>query len=156
MKNLESTIPQTNYKFFLRIEAYLVANFEPASFNLRERFAPIPETHFTSDVTQYPITLPPGSDLNDQDPLPLLRLNFEAKGHDEVDLPLVAFGDMLFDSPVIFGEPAKSLGIACSTCHNRSDINRRAFIPGISHQAGSFDVDGSFFNSIFNDQLQSR
>ena len=41
--------------------------------------------------------LPPGSDLNDQDPLPRLVLNFEEQGIDERDLFLVAFGDMLFE-----------------------------------------------------------
>ncbi|MAZ53692.1 MAG: cytochrome C [Trueperaceae bacterium] len=135
------------------IKDYLLANYEPASFADRVTFAPVPETILGSvDSSAFPTVLPPGTDLNDQDPLPLLRLNFEAKGHDEIDLPLVAFGDMLFDSPEIFGEPARSIGITCSTCHNRSDINRRAFIPGISHQPGAFDVDGAFFNSIFNDQ----
>ena len=58
---------------------------------------------------------------------------------------------MVFDSPEIFGEPARSLGLACSTCHNRSDINQRFFIPGISPQPGAADVDGSFFNARFND-----
>ncbi|HEU0222200.1 MAG TPA: cytochrome c peroxidase, partial [Paracoccaceae bacterium] len=38
------------------------------------------------------------------------------------------------------------------TCHNRSDINQSFFIPGISHQAGAADVDGSFFNPLFNDR----
>ena len=85
-------------------------------------------------------------------PLPLLALNFEERGFEETNLPLVAYGDMLFDSPAIFGEPARSMGIACSTCHNRSDINKDFFIPGVSHQPGAADVDGGFFNPIFNDQ----
>ena len=59
---------------------------------------------------------------------------------------------MLFDSARIFGSPARDLGIACSTCHNRSDVNQRLFIPGASHQPGAIDVDGSFFNPIFNDR----
>ena len=59
---------------------------------------------------------------------------------------------MLFDSAQIFGSPASDLGIACSTCHNRSDINNRLFIPGASHQPGAIDVDGAFFNPIFNDR----
>jgi cytochrome c peroxidase len=78
-------------------------------------------------------------------------LNFEEQGIDERDLFLVAFGDMLFDSPEIFGEPAKTLGLACSTCHNRSDINQRLFIPGITPKPGVIDVDGAFFNARFND-----
>jgi cytochrome c peroxidase len=58
---------------------------------------------------------------------------------------------MLFDSPMIFGGPARSLGISCATCHNRSDINQAFFIPGISHRKGAADVDGSYFNALFND-----
>lgn len=130
------------------IEDYLVANYEVAEFTPRGQYAPIPET--APDVNLVP-WLPPGADLNDQDPLPRLVLNFEERGIDEADLFLVAYGDMLFDSPQIFGEPARSLGITCSMCHNRSDINQRFFIPGISPQPGAADVDGHFFNSRFND-----
>ncbi|MCP4317403.1 MAG: hypothetical protein GY789_15660 [Hyphomicrobiales bacterium] len=83
--------------------------------------------------------------------MPLLVLNFEEKGIDEADLPLVAYGDMLFDSPQIFGDKAEALGIICATCHNRSDIDNRFFIPGVSHRPGGADVDGGFFNAIFND-----
>ena len=79
-------------------------------------------------------------------------LNFEEQGIDETDLPLIAYGDMLFDSAEIFGNPARDLGVACSTCHNRSDINQRFFIPGVSHQPGAADVDGAFFNPMFNDR----
>ena len=74
-----------------------------------------------------------------QDPLPA-RAQFRGAEIKEKDLPLVAYGDMLFDSPLIFGEPARSLGLACSTCHNRSDVNQAFFIPGISHQKGAIDV----------------
>jgi cytochrome c peroxidase len=132
--------------------SYLIANYEPDAFAERTGYAPIPEQQFQAnperEVTAW---LPPGSDLNDQDPLPRLVLNFEEQGIDERDLFLAAFGDMLFDSPEIFGEPARSLGLACSTCHNRSDINQRLFIPGITPRPGVIDVDGSFFNSLFND-----
>jgi mono/diheme cytochrome c family protein len=134
------------------IDDYLRANYQPDDFAPRRSFAPIPEQRFRADpslrVTPW---LPPGSDLNDQDPLPRLVLNFEEQGIDERDLFLVAFGDMLFDSPEIFGEPAKGLGLACSTCHNRSDINQRLFIPGITPKPGVIDVDGAFFNARFND-----
>ncbi|WP_232831433.1 cytochrome c peroxidase [Pseudogemmobacter bohemicus] len=134
------------------IETYLLANFEPADFTERDGLTPLPETIVAAKgEVQVAPWLPPGSDLMDQDPFPMLVLNFEERGIDETDLPLVAYGDMLFDSPNIFGEPAKSLGITCSTCHNRSDINQRFFIPGISHQPGAADVRGSFFNPGFND-----
>lgn len=62
-----------------------------------------------------------------------------------------AYGDMLFDSAEMMGEPARSIGIACSTCHNRSDINQRFFVPGITPKPGVVDVDGHFFNPRFND-----
>lgn len=134
------------------IDTYLAENYQPAGFSPRSSWAPLPESAFRAhgQVALAPV-LPPGSNLNDQDPLPLLVLNFEERGIDESDLPLIAFGDMLFDSPQIFGDPARSLGIACSTCHNRSDINQAFFIPGVSHQPGSADVDGAFFNPLFND-----
>lgn len=133
------------------VESYLITNFEGGDHVALSSLAPIPATKM-SEAIQIDSWLPPGTNLNDQDPLPLLALNFEERGFEETDLPLVAFGDMLFDSPAIFGEPARNFGIACSTCHNRSDINRDFFIPGISHQTGAADVDGSFFNPIFNDQ----
>ena len=134
------------------IETYLTANYEPERFSKRTKLTPLPETFVASGAEpEIAPWLPPGSILNDQDPLPLLVLRFEQRGIDEKDLPLVAYGDMLFDSPEIFGDPAKSLGVACSTCHNRSDINQSLFIPGISHQSGAIDVDGEFFNARFND-----
>jgi cytochrome c peroxidase len=134
------------------IEDYLRANYEPDAFAPRRTFAPLPEQRLRAEPDlQLTPWLPPGSDLNDQDPLPRLVLNFEQQGIDERDLFLVAFGDMLFDSPEIFGEPARSLGLACSTCHNRSDINQRLFIPGITPKPGVIDVDGAFFNGRFND-----
>ncbi|MEW4462131.1 cytochrome c peroxidase [Roseibium algicola] len=135
------------------ISDYLAENYLVDDFAPRQQLSPLPETAVLSgrDI-EVPPSLPPGSDIFDQDPLPLLVLNFEEQGIDETDLPLVAYGDMLFDSAQIFGSPARDLGIACSTCHNRSDVNQRLFIPGASHQPGAIDVDGAFFNPIFNDR----
>lgn len=134
------------------IDDYLERNFEPASFAARQVYGPVPEQIYLRDPeARLAAMLPPGSDINDQDPLPRLVLNFEQRGIDESDLFLVAFGDMLFDSPELFGDPARSLGLACSTCHNRSDINQRFFIPGITPRPGIIDVDGAFFNARFND-----
>ena len=135
------------------ISDYLAENYLLPDFALRERLSAVPETVALSGrAIDLPPSLPPGSDIFDQDPLPRLVLNFEEQGIDETDLPIIAFGDMLFDSPQIFGSPARDLGLACSTCHNRSDINQRFFIPGVSHQPGAADVDGAFFNPIFNDR----
>ncbi|MBA4782153.1 MAG: cytochrome C [Rhizobiales bacterium] len=135
------------------ISDYLAANYRVADFAPRTTLSAVPETIALSGrAVTLPATLPPGSDIFDQDPLPLLVLGFEEQGIDETDLPLIAYGDMLFDSPEIFSGPARELGIACSTCHNRSDINQRFFIPGASHNPGSVDVDGTFFNPMFNDR----
>ncbi|MAM37351.1 MAG: cytochrome C [Erythrobacter sp.] len=135
------------------IRDYLAANYLTSEFDRRAKLSAVPETVAAGGTaTDIPATLPPGSDIFDQDPLPRLVLNFEEQGIDEKDLPMVAYGDMLFDSPEIFGEPARSVGIACSSCHNRSDINQRFFIPGVSHQPGAVDVDGAFFNPMFNDR----
>lgn len=135
------------------IETYVLANYAPDAFVRRRRFEPLPEAAFRSraDIGM-PAWLPPGAAIADQTPLPMLELNFERDGIDEKDLPPVAYGDMLFDSPLIFGEPARSLGVACSTCHNRSDVNRDFFIPGLSHRPGGVDVDSAFFNPIANDR----
>ena len=135
------------------ISGYLAKNYLVDDFALRQTLTALPETTILSGRNvEMPPSLPPGSDIFDQQPLPLLVLNFEEQGIDERDLPMVAFGDMLFDSPQIFGNPARDLGVACSTCHNRSDVNQRLFIPGASHQPGAIDVDGAFFNPIFNDR----
>ncbi len=134
------------------IARYLSRNYEPDRFSARSIYAPIPEQRLAGDAHVRVATwLPPGSDLREQDPLPRLVLNFEEQGIDEQDLFMVAFGDMLFDSPEIFTGPARDLGITCATCHNRSDVNQRFFIPGISPHPGAVDVDGSFFNARFND-----
>jgi cytochrome c peroxidase len=139
------------------IETYLTVNYAPAEFAERRTLSPIPEAAILDGrVVDLPASLPPGSNIAHQAELPRLILQFEEAGIDEVDLPLVAYGDMLFDSPQIFGGPARDLGFACSTCHNRSDVNRDFFIPGLSHRAGGMDVDGAFFNPLFNDRTDDH
>lgn len=139
------------------IDEYLKLNYAPDQFAYRERLTPLPETVVRSGTkVDLPATLPPGSDIADQREFPRLVLQFEEAGEDETNLPLVAYGDMLFDSPEIFGGPAQELGIACSTCHNRSDVNRDFFIPGLSARAGGMDVDGAFFNPLFNDRTDDH
>lgn len=97
------------------------------------------------------IWLPPDADLREQQRLPRLVLNSESRGIDERKLFLVAYGDMLFDSPAIYGDPAKSINLTCATCHNRSDVNNRLYIPGLSRHPGGIDVDSGFFNPRAND-----
>ncbi|GAB5377786.1 MAG: hypothetical protein AcusKO_42480 [Acuticoccus sp.] len=135
------------------ITDYLAANYLPERFAARAKTVGHSRNRRPKRSGRQPSRgAATGLDIFDQDPLPRLVLNFEEQGIDESDLPMVAYGDMLFDSPEIFGDPARGLGIACSTCHNRSDINNRFFIPGVSHQAGAADVDGAFFNPLFNDR----
>lgn len=135
------------------IDTYFEENYEPEDFTLRERMAPIPErVAAAGEKPEIAPELPPGSNIGVPSPMPKLVLAFEEEGVRERDLPMVAFGDMLFDSPQIFGEPARSLGLACSSCHTRGDVNRDFFIPGVSARPGSIDVDGSFFHGLFNDR----
>lgn len=114
-------------------------------------YYPLPASAKEMTFAELPVVPIAGTDLNDQDPLPNQRLNIEWRGIDEADAPLIALGDALFDSPLIFGEPARSLGISCNTCHNEGDINQNFFIPGVSHQRGAADVRGWYFNPYFND-----
>ena len=97
--------------------------------------------------------LPPGSDINKQNPRPRQILNMAARGVDERETYLIALGDMAFDSSYIFGEPARSLGISCNTCHNKGVTNPRFVIPGISSVPGTVDVSNSFFGLHANNGL---
>ena len=89
--------------------------------------------------------LPPGADINKQLPRPRQVLNMATRGVDEGETNLIALGDMAFDSSYIFGEPARSLGISCNTCHNKSITNPNFFIPGLSSRPGTVDVSNAFF-----------
>jgi cytochrome c peroxidase len=117
------------------IAGYLVATFESKPPDFAARKTP---------------WLPPDADIVEQEPLPRLVLNSVERGIPERKLFLVAYGDMLFDSPEILGEPARSLGLSCGGCHNRSEANRTFYIPGLSTRRGGFDVDSSFFNARAN------
>ena len=136
------------------VDNYIHLNYLPTDFVVRDRLTALPESVVAAGVEiAVPVFFPPGTNIADQTDFPRLILQFEEAGEDESNLPLVAYGDMLFDSPEIFGGPARDLGLTCSTCHNRSDINRDFFIPGLSHRAGGLDVDSSFFNPLFNDRV---
>ena len=136
------------------VDHYIRLNYLPADFVVRDRLTALPEAVVVAGLdVAVPVSFPPGTNIADQADFPRLILQFEEAGEEESNLPLVAYGDMLFDSPEIFGGPARDLGLTCSTCHNRSDINRDFFIPGLSHRAGGLDVDSSFFNPLFNDRV---
>jgi cytochrome c peroxidase len=118
--------------------------------------APVPQASKSFDPrAAIPAKLPPGSNINKQRPRPRQILNLVARGVDETETPLVAFGDMTFDSPLIFGEPARSLGLSCNNCHNKSITNPGLKIPGLTRYAGGLDVSSSFFaphanNGVFD------
>jgi cytochrome c peroxidase len=134
------------------IAGYARANFSdgyeaPAG----PRLACLPTKSPTFDASaSLPIKLPPGSQVNKQLPRPRQVLNMSSRGVNERETVLIALGDMAFDSSFIFGEPARSLGISCNTCHNKSITNPNLFIPGLSARAGGMDVSNSFFASHAN------
>ncbi len=100
-----------------------------------------------------PAMLPPASNLNKQLPRPRQVLNMAERGVDESETVLIALGDMAFDSREIFGEPARSLGLTCNTCHNKGVTNPGFFIPGLSARPGTMDVSNAFFAPHANNAL---
>ena len=129
------------------IAAYFSANFGDAFHCGAQRWlAPRPLASPTYQPgAQLPPRLPPGANINKQIPRPRQILNMTARGVDESETPLIALGDMAFDSPYIFGEPMRSLGMSCNTCHNKGVTNPNFIIPGLSGRAGGMDVSNSFF-----------
>ncbi len=112
------------------------------------RLAPLPGV--ARDMYPPGKRLPPGFDINKQIPRPRQILGMAVRGVDERDTPLIALGDMAFDSALIFGEPARSLAITCNTCHNKGVTNPNFFIPGLSRIPGGMDVSNSFFGAHAN------
>ena len=133
------------------ITRYLRRSFGESYTAPSGRLAPLPVGSPTFDpMAPVPVRLPPGSDINKQLPRPRQILNMAERGVDERLTPLVALGDMAFDSALPFGEPARSLGITCNTCHNKSITNPNFFIPGLSARPGGMDVSNAFFASHAN------
>jgi len=129
------------------IKQYLALSFSD-SFHAPERgrLEPLASASATFVAgAEVPPRLPPGAEINKQLPRPRQILNMTARGVSESETALIALGDMAFDSPFIFGEPARSLGISCNTCHNKSITNPQLFIPGLSAVPGTVDVSSSFF-----------
>ncbi len=125
------------------MEANFGAKFEPLA---GARLAPWPAASPTFDRSaRLPPQLPPGANINKQLPRPRQILNMVARGVDESETALIALGDMAFDSPFVFGDPARSLGITCNTCHNKGVTNPGFFVPGLSARPGGMDVSNGFF-----------
>ncbi|MDK1021775.1 MAG: cytochrome c peroxidase [Candidatus Hydrogenedentes bacterium] len=137
------------------IQEYLRANFG-SSFSAQDgsRLIALPVHSPTFDaMASVPPKLPPGSNINKQLPRPRQLLNFSERGVDESETVLIALGDMLFDSPLIFGEPARSLQMSCNTCHNKGTINPNLFVPGLSSRPGGMDVNSTYFAPHANNGL---
>ena len=137
------------------IRAYLMENFGEA-FDAPERgtLVALPVHSRSYDATaSVPPKLPPGSNINKQLPRPRQILNMVERGVDESETTLIALGDLLFDSPLIFGEPARSLQMSCNTCHNKGTINPNLFIPGLSSKPGGMDVNSAYFAPHANNGL---
>ena len=128
------------------IATYMRANFSVGFVSIEGRkLAPWPARSKTFDASaRLPIKLPPGSNINKQIPRPRQILNMVERGVDESETPLIALGDMAFDSAYIFGEPMRSLGMSCNNCHNKGVTNPLFVVPGLSSRPGSFDVSNSF------------
>lgn len=129
------------------VVSYVRANFgEAYQAPAGARLACLPVRSPTFDASApLPVRLPPGSQINKQLPRPRQILNMGSRGVNERETMLIALGDMAFDSSFIFGEPARSLGVNCNTCHNKSITNPLFFIPGLSARPGGMDVSNSFF-----------
>ena len=136
------------------IRGYFHSNFSGFQAGKEHRLLPRPRASETYiETAKVPWRLPPGSDINKQLPRPRQILGMAERGVSEAETFLIAFGDMAFDSPEIFGEPARSLGISCNTCHNKGVTNPKFFIPGLSRKKGGMDVSNSFFAGHANNGL---
>ncbi len=136
------------------ITDYMAANYVTYKAPEKGKLLPLPTKSSTFDPSaKTPIKLPPGNNINKQIPRPRQILGMAIRGVDEHETPLIALGDMAFDSAYIFGEPARSLQMSCNTCHNKSITNPQFFIPGLSTRKGGLDVSNSFFAGHANNGL---
>ena len=141
----------------IQISNYISTNFGPAYVTAPSgRLAPLPTRSPTFDPTTRVLAkLPPGSNINKQLPRPRQVLNMVERGVDESETPLIALGDMAFDSPYIFRGPSRELFLSCNTCHNKGTNNPNFFIPGLSTQPGTMDVSNAYLaphanNGVFD------
>ena len=137
------------------IRRYFHSNFSAFRAGGRAWLLPRPRASATYiETAKVPRRLPPGADVNKQLPRPRQILGMAERGANEAETFLIALGDMAFDSPEIFGEPARGLGISCNTCHNKGVTNPNLFIPGLSLRKGGVDISNSFFAGHANNGLR--
>ena len=136
------------------IRGYIHVNFSEFQAGTEHRLLPRPKGSETyTETAHVPWRLPPGSNINKQLPRPRQILGMAERGANEAETFLIALGDMAFDSAEIFGEPARTLGMSCNTCHNKGVTNPKLFIPGLSREKGGMDVSNSFFAGHANNGL---
>lgn len=147
--------PETLEEAAKRIARYVTRNFGEGLVVPEDgQLTPVPRRSATFDeLAEIPVKLPPGSDINKQVPRPRQILNMAALGVDESETPLIALGDMAFDSAFVLGKPSTSLSITCNTCHNKGVTNPQFFIPGLSSRPGTADVSSQFFSVHGNNGL---
>jgi cytochrome c peroxidase len=63
---------------------------------------------------------------------------------------LISLGDLAFNSPNIFGGPARQANVSCGTCHVNGAGNAKLFMPKMSTRPGNFDTTGPLFNPKAN------
>lgn len=139
------------------ISRYLTANFGSGfAAGNDEPFFPVPLASRTVNRSARPaLRLPPGSRIGKPLPRPRQILNSVERGALEREMTLSSLGAAAFSNPLIFGEPARSMGISCNSCHDKSGNNPGFFIPGLSARPGTVDVSNSFFaphgnNGVFD------
>jgi cytochrome c peroxidase len=96
--------------------------------------------------------LPAGTDLGEAGATEPREI-FASEAHGGKQSFTVALGNMLFSSADIFGEPARSAGISCETCHAAGHANLGLYVPGLSGPPGTFDVSNGFFHPIADDHV---
>ena len=94
--------------------------------------------------------LPAGTDLGEAGATEPREI-FASEAHGGKQSFMVALGNMLFSSPDIFGEPARSAGVSCETCHSAGHVNVSLYVPGMSGPPGTFDVSNGFFHPVADD-----
>lgn len=138
-----------------KIVDYIKTNFG-SGYSAPEsgRLLPLPTRSDSFDAAAVvPVKLPPGTNTNKQLPRPRQVLRMAELGVDEGETPLIALGDMAFDSPYIFGDPTRALQLSCNSCHNKGVTNPQFEIPGLSSRPGGVDVSNNFLAPHANNGL---
>jgi hypothetical protein len=96
--------------------------------------------------------LPAGTNL-DNEALDRPRELFKSEHLNGTKSYMVILGDMAFSSPLIFGGPARQVGLSCDTCHINGTSNPALYVPGMSLVPGTFDTTGPLFNPKANNGI---